>query len=54
MATMEKTGTVIPKKPYSSPTLWVHGDIEKLTQSNTHTGGTVSDTRGTFMDLRTH
>ena len=47
-------GTGLPaKKPYQQPTLRVYGDIHSLTGASSTMGGT-SDTRGFFMDSRTH
>ena len=40
---------VSEKRPYSSPTLWVHGGIEELTQTSTHMGTKV-DIRGKGAD----
>jgi hypothetical protein len=41
------------KKPYQQPTLRIYGDIQYLTESSMTMGGTP-DTRGFFMDSRTH
>ena len=44
---------VPPKKLYSQPTLRVYGKVQDLTQSGAM-GGSTMDTRGFFMDTRTH
>jgi hypothetical protein len=49
---MAQEKKVPEKRPYSSPTLWVHGGIGELTQAGTMTGVHV-DTRGKAKDLRT-
>ena len=49
---MEIEGTIPTKKPYTSPTLWVHGGIEELTQLNANMGA-KTDTRGKASDTRT-
>ena len=41
------------KKPYKQPILRVYGDIQNLTGTSS-TMGFTSDTRGFFMDSRTH
>jgi hypothetical protein len=43
---------VSPKLRYSSPVLWVHGSIEKLTQTSAKMG-LLADTRSGMSDMRT-
>lgn len=38
MNQMDRGRKVPGKKPYTSPTLWVHGGIGELTQSSKHKG----------------
>ena len=49
---MAQEKKVPEKRPYSSPTLWVHGGIGELTQAGNMSGVHV-DSRGKAMDLRT-
>jgi len=42
------------RKPYTPAVLRIYGNIEALTQSNTHTGGSSVDHRGASIDIRTH
>jgi hypothetical protein len=50
---MAQEKKVPEKRPYSSPTLWVHGGIGELTQAAGLKAGVHADTRGKAMDLRT-
>jgi hypothetical protein len=50
---MDRGKKVSQKLPYSSPTLWVHGAFEQLTQTTGKMVGIHTDTRGLMMDLRT-
>jgi hypothetical protein len=43
----------VRKKQYTEPVLRVYGNIQDLTRTTTHLGGS-SDTRGPAMDTRTH
>jgi hypothetical protein len=49
---MEQDRGVPLKKPYTSPSLWVHGGIEQLTQ-NAGVMGKKADTRGKIADTKT-
>ena len=49
---MAQEKKVPEKRPYSSPTLWVHGGIGELTQTGKR-AGVHADVRGMAMDLRT-
>jgi hypothetical protein len=49
---MEQDRGVPVKKPYTSPTLCVHGGIEQLTQ-NAGVMGAKADTRAKMADTRT-
>ena len=46
---MDQEKKVPEKRPYSSPTLWVHGGIGELTQASAHFGKKV-DTRNKRAD----
>ena len=46
---MEQQKKLPEKKPYSSPTLWVHGGIGELTQTGMHFGMKV-DVRNKLAD----
>ena len=49
---MHENQTPELKKIYCLPTLRVYGSIEELTK--TANAGVMADTRGLFMDMRSH
>ena len=50
---MERVAKIEPKKPYTTPTLWVHGGFEELTKTSMIINRSQVDGRGISADRRT-
>ncbi len=51
---MERDAIAKTKKPYTTPTLWVHGSFEALTKTTANLPRNAIDGRPLNADRRTH